>query len=194
MAYYYLYQITNNLNGMVYVGMRTSKKPIEKDSYWGSGKRIKRAIKKYGIENFTKTILSTHNTLEELALAEKKIVTKEFVEREDTYNIALGGVNRGSLWDDMDEETKNEARRKISEKASSRKRESHSDETKNKMSQSAKNRKRDWENFKGARKIMAEGVLYLTTQECCRKYGISAASMRKRVKSTAEKWKEFYYV
>lgn len=61
------------------------------DGYFGSGKYLKRAIQKYGIENFTKKILWVFGTAEEAYKKESEIVTESFVNRKDTYNLATGG-------------------------------------------------------------------------------------------------------
>lgn len=53
----------------------------------GSGKLVKRAIKKYGIENFTKEILFVFDTKEEMDAKEKELV----VISEQTYNLVEGG-------------------------------------------------------------------------------------------------------
>ena len=52
---YSVYKVTNILNGKYYIGVHKSKDPC--DSYMGSGKAIKEAIKKYGKENFVKEML-----------------------------------------------------------------------------------------------------------------------------------------
>lgn len=90
MKYYYLiYQITNKLNGMIYIGKH--KTTDKNDSYMGSGLRIQRAIKKYGINNFTKTILLECKDEQEMNQKEAEIVNKDFISREDVYNIQIGG-------------------------------------------------------------------------------------------------------
>jgi len=87
--YNYLYEIVNIKNGKIYIGVHRTDN-ID-DGYMGSGLNLKRSIKKYGIENFKKTILNFYNTYQEALDAEKKLVTLEFIERNDTYNIKEGG-------------------------------------------------------------------------------------------------------
>jgi hypothetical protein len=89
---YYIYKIINNLNGHYYYGRRAyNGVDVEQDDYFGSGKRLKAAIKKYGKENFTKSIISIHETEKELIVAEQKVVTEEIVKDPACYNLALGG-------------------------------------------------------------------------------------------------------
>jgi len=89
---YYLYLITNLVNGNIYVGKRTCNCIPEKDNkYIGSSKLLKLAVKKYGIENFRKEILRECNSLEELNMEELNIVNSQFVTRKDTYNMHIGG-------------------------------------------------------------------------------------------------------
>lgn len=87
--HYLIYQIANLINGKIYIGKHETTN-IE-DEYFGSGKYLKRAINKYGLENFVKTILFELQNEEEMNLLEKCVVTQEFCDREDTYNINVGG-------------------------------------------------------------------------------------------------------
>jgi group I intron endonuclease len=50
--YYYIYKIVNLINKKCYVGFHASNKEFDKDTYFGSGKILKNAIKKHGRENF----------------------------------------------------------------------------------------------------------------------------------------------
>ena len=75
--YYLVYQLTNLVNDKIYIGCHMTKDV--NDGYMGSGKRIGYAIKKYGIENFKKEILSSHETPEEMLAEEKRLVNEEFM-------------------------------------------------------------------------------------------------------------------
>lgn len=88
-----MYQITNLLDGKIYIGVHKTSN-ID-DGYMGSGLHLKRAQEKYGLVNFKKEILKFFETREEMFREEAEIITSEFVKREDTYNIALGGKTPG---------------------------------------------------------------------------------------------------
>lgn len=89
--YYYVYQITNLINGKTYIGKHKSvKHPLDND-YYGSGKLITAAIQKYGKTNFKKEVLCFCSSAKELSDKELEIVTEEFAKRKDTYNMRKGG-------------------------------------------------------------------------------------------------------
>lgn len=153
--YYYIYQITNKLNGHIYVGVRKSKLVPENDTgYMGSGNAIKAAILKYGLENFEKRILSVHPSNEEALLEEARIVNSEFVSRSDTYNLTLGGFGGSVKGRTFSEKTRQkmseakkgkpgiphtlEAREKISKARIGRSMPPITEETRKKLSESHK--------------------------------------------------------
>lgn len=90
---YTVYKITRISTGQIYIGIHQTANLD--DGYMGSGKRIMAAIAKYGLEDFKKEILFIFKTEEEMTAKEKELVTEEFCKREDTYNIAPGGVGGG---------------------------------------------------------------------------------------------------
>ena len=72
MKFYGIYKITNLIDGKMYIGKHITS-DID-DGYMGSGKRIKRAIKKYGEENFRKEWLMFCEDEEELNYMERVYV------------------------------------------------------------------------------------------------------------------------
>lgn len=84
--YYTIYKITNIINEKYYIGKHQTK--CLDDDYMGSGTLLKRAIEKYGIENFRKEILHVFSTEEEMNAKEKELV----VICEQSYNLNEGGA------------------------------------------------------------------------------------------------------
>lgn len=86
----YIYKTTNKINQKVYIGKHQSSEYDEK--YFGSGKILRRAIEKYGLENFSNEIIDTADTDDELNKKEKYYIRhyKELY-GEDCYNLASGG-------------------------------------------------------------------------------------------------------
>lgn len=87
--YYTIYKITNTINGKFYIGMHKTNNLD--DGYMGSGKYIKRAIEKYGIENFTKEILFIFDNENNMKSKEAELVTEELCKSNTCYNICPGG-------------------------------------------------------------------------------------------------------
>jgi hypothetical protein len=62
------------------------------DGYMGSGVALKRAMSKYGRENFKKEVIKFFNSEEEAYLYEKEIVNEDLIKNNLCYNITLGGI------------------------------------------------------------------------------------------------------
>ena len=119
-TYYGIYRITNLLDGKMYIGQHITSNLD--DGYMGSGLLIKKAIKKYGVQNFRKEWLMFCEDEEELNYMERVYVDQTWVDRSDTYNLVLGGEVHP---------LRDEIRNKISRKCMGRK---HTEEWKKKHS------------------------------------------------------------
>lgn len=132
--YGFIYITTNIINGKRYIGQRRFINNWE--SYLGSGQIIKKAIKKYGKENFFRDIIEIAYSKEELnKLEEQWIESYNATKRNDFYNIAHGG-NSGSKFEGKSEYEMLKIKQKISK---SNKNKIVSIETRQKMSKIAKN-------------------------------------------------------
>lgn len=89
-----IYKITNLINDKIYIGKDTTSDK----NYYGSGVLIKRAIKKYGIENFKKEILEECVSNNELCLKEKYWIDLfNSNNLKIGYNISKGGDGGDTL-------------------------------------------------------------------------------------------------
>ena len=100
-----VYKTTNLINGKIYIGQDSKNNP----DYLGSGTIIKRAIKKYGKENFKKEILEICTTKQEMDEKEKFWI-KKLNSIKNGYNISEGGD--GCLGCKQSDETKQKRREK----------------------------------------------------------------------------------
>lgn len=124
--YGFIYITTNNLDGKKYIGQKSYSMPNWK-RYLGSGIYLKRAIKKYGRENFSREIIEECETREELNEREKYwIKYYDATNSDDFYNIAHGGdggwVNEGKSKEEIKAMYDNRATNpRLGEKSSSAK-------------------------------------------------------------------------
>ena len=107
----YIYLTINKINGKKYIGQHKGE---PNDSYLGSGTLLKRAIDKYGKENFEKEIICLCSSQEELDEKEKYYIKLyDAVNSEEFYNIAEGGLG-GNPCLGLTKEQELERRNKIS--------------------------------------------------------------------------------
>lgn len=110
--YFYIYRITNIITGKYYLGMHTTSNLD--DDYYGSGKIIKRSIRKYGKENHKKEILEFLETYEDLIWREREIVNENVINDPLSMNIRIGGVGGGG-WT-IEQQRENNRKSQISQK------------------------------------------------------------------------------
>ena len=89
-TYNIIYQITNKVNNKIYIGVHSTNDL--NDGYMGSGRLIKKAIEKHGIENFSRDILYYFDSPEKAFSKEKELVNESFVNNPNTYNMKTGGI------------------------------------------------------------------------------------------------------
>ena len=102
---YYIYRITNKVNGKTYIGQHKYKKL--NDSYMGSGILLAKAKKKYGKENFEKEIIYSRIQYKETADdMERFVIAKERAKGKAEYNLADGGGGISGYHFHLSDETK----------------------------------------------------------------------------------------
>lgn len=115
---YYIYLTTNLVNGKQYIGQHYGK--ID-DDYVGSGSLLKKAIAKYGKNNFKKEVLEICDGYDSANKAERKwIEYYNAVYDDQFYNIAEGGYNSNPCAG-MSFEAEQKRRKKLSEAANGEK-------------------------------------------------------------------------
>ena len=107
----YVYIVTNTINGKKYIGLSLNKKKWFRSWYYGSGKLIKKAIIKYGKENFNKEIVKEFENEDDCRNFERHLIRLyNAVEDPMYYNMSPGGYGGACLGHSVTEET----RKKIS--------------------------------------------------------------------------------
>ena len=100
-----VYLTVNTANKKIYIGVHKTN-PEKFDGYIGCGVIVTQpntyknssthfqyAVNKYGVDKFIRFTLYEFDTEDEAYSMEELLVTEEFVKREDTYNMMVGGRN-----------------------------------------------------------------------------------------------------
>lgn len=178
--YNYIYRTVNLKNSKFYIGQHSTNKIY--DSYLGSGSKLKKDIKKYGINNFIKGVIEF---CEYEDLNDKEIYWIDFYNSiEYGYNICKGGGDYPILYGEDNpfygkkhsEETKKLLSKKRKDRCPWNKGlkgcQSHSKETRRKMSENRKGEKHPNFGKKG---------------ELCKIYGIKRTKVTKKKLSESKK-------
>ena len=94
----FVYKITNQLNGRIYIGQHVPNC----NAYFGSGPLIKQAIDLYGKTNFTREIIERCTSRGELNATERKwIIELNATDPEIGYNkrIGFGNIESFGIYD-----------------------------------------------------------------------------------------------
>ena len=88
--YGFIYITTNRVNGKRYIGQKMFRHRWR--NYLGSGTISKRAISKYGKQNFSREIIAIAYSKDELNLMETEFINNhDAIDSLDYYNISSGG-------------------------------------------------------------------------------------------------------
>lgn len=104
MKKYIVYLTVNTVNNKIYVGVHGTETPDKFDNYLGNGIFSNRpstiahpttpfhyAVKKYGFKSFKRSTLAVFDNIQDALDMEEDIVNEDFIKRNDTYNITIGG-------------------------------------------------------------------------------------------------------
>jgi len=150
---HYIYKTTCLITKKYYIGMHSAY--TLDDGYLGSGKILRKSIRKYGKENHVREIIEFCKTREDLPIRESEIVNKALLADPLCINLILGGTSniggpRTSGWK-MPPMT-DEHRANLT--AARRNRKPASEETRKKMSDSHKGKVRTEEHKKNNREAL----------------------------------------
>lgn len=153
---HFIYLTTNLVTNEKYIGKHYGELD---DDYLGSGKILKRAIDKYGKDNFKREILHISKDYQENNQKEKEFIKKyNAVQNRNFYNINEGG-DGGDIFHllpiEQQEKIREDARKRSSGENNPRYGVHLSEETKEKIRQ---NRNTDYMKTEEYRKTMSEAV------------------------------------
>lgn len=109
---YIVYCTTCTESGKIYIGVHGTENPEIFDGYIGNGLKVgysiknphtafQHAIKKYGYSKFKRSTLYVFDNKIEAYNKEAEIVTLDFVKRRDNYNVSIGGIQAGIVYDSL---------------------------------------------------------------------------------------------
>lgn len=190
----YFYRTNNIINGKFYYGSHNG----EDVNYLGSGVALKRAIKKYGIENFELIILKRFNTREEAYVFEERFLKLYKISSlKNSYNIKDAGIGG----DVFTNNPNNKAIRNLQSEVHKRRFENFNERSKcNVFKDVSEERRKElsriWSKASSgrlngrAKKIVANGKLYYTIKEAAEDLNLTRMQVRYRLSKEIFKYIE----
>jgi group I intron endonuclease len=140
-----IYKTSNLINGKIYIGQHRVNNMADMDSkYYGSGKYLKKAIKKYGKNNFSREIIALCGSREITNILEIEYIKIYKDIGSKMYNVRPGGMGfySGGVSPFKGRHHGEESKKKLSEGRSGKRFGPHLEETKKKIGEA--NRCRVW--------------------------------------------------
>jgi hypothetical protein len=177
----FVYETTNLINGMKYIGKCIFNRQNNWESYIGSGTYLKRAIKKYGKDNFQRDILFLALDEEELnELEELVIEISKAVESSEYYNLKKTSIG-GDIF--THHPRKEEIRKLRSEQFAGEGNYWYGREKPDHIIQSIVDA--------NSKKIIVDDVLYNSISECAERTKLKISTIHARLKS--ETYDNYFY-
>lgn len=179
--YGFIYITTNLLNGKRYLGMCAYHRNNH-NTYLGSGKALRRAVKKYGTESFFRETIEECATKDDMIAAEIRYI-KEFncVEDKSWYNITNGGyATRGFAGKTHSEETKAKIRQNYKRPMTEKTRELFKENGKQRAFKLREYQKENPDYLN--KKLIFDGVFYPSIGDCVKSTGLTRNTINRRIK------------
>jgi DNA-binding Lrp family transcriptional regulator len=178
----FVYETTNLINGKKYIGKCIFSRKNNWENYLGSGVYLKRAIKKYGKENFKREIIFLAIDKKELEEIEEFIIRfHDAVTSERYYNLKETSIGGDTFTNHPNRE---ERLKKVSENSKG----SNNPMYKREKTQAF------FDSIKKANsiKICVDGVIYSSLTECSVLLGINTTTVNYRLRSNG--FPNYYYL
>lgn len=205
---YIVYKTTNLINGKFYIGVH--RVGSSRKHYLGSGILLVKAIKKYGIVNFKRETIKECNSKEEAFYLERELITREFINTNQCYNLALGGCG-GDLGEVSNSKKRGDGNwtRKVSKEntpAFGRVKDKHplygktakdymTESGRKSLSEKTKNRQLGSKNSAARRVIDTQtGKIYDTIKSAAEELGINYSTLCAQINGRLKSSKRFMYV
>lgn len=142
-----IYKTTNLINNKIYIGKRIfTKDKFFKNKYYGSGKLLKEAINKYGLDSFNREVLEE---VDNEFLEEREVYWIKFYNSNNLeigYNLTIGGNSKygrkiGSMSNETKKKISESVSKYLSENGHPLQDKNQSDESKEKIKNKLKGRK-----------------------------------------------------